>query len=136
MSGGNETRGEITLDLGGETFGLRPSYEAIDNFERVTGKGLIQLTRDALSATLSSGEVAHIVCECMKAWGTEHGNDGAKGANAKKVAKLVLEADGGVTSVMLVLAQLLSMASTGGYTASGEVKPAVTTKSPETPAAG
>src|SRR3546814_8479413 len=43
-----EERGELALMLDGQDMVLRPSYEAIDAFEKATGKGLLMLARDSL----------------------------------------------------------------------------------------
>lgn len=131
--GGNETRGEVTVQLGGETFGLRPSWEAIQTFEAATGKGVLQLAREADAAALTSSEVAQITCACMRAWGVENGVEGAARANPRKVAQLIQEAEGGFVVALGTIRAVLIAAATGGYTASGEVK-AATTKT-ATPAA-
>lgn len=126
MEGGNAVRGEATIDLDGETFGLRPSYEAIVALEASTGKGLLQLARESVAGMLTSGEVAQVACEFMRAWGRENDNEGAAKSNPRKVGMLVQD-NGGVAAAMGKVSAVLTMAATGGYTASGEVKAAKTT---------
>ena len=51
----NPSRGEVDIDLGGKTYTLRPSFEAISEFEEMTGfttmRGLV-LCNDPQTCTL------------------------------------------------------------------------------------
>lgn len=123
----NEERGEISLVLDGGTFVLRPTYEAIMAFEEATRKGLLQLARDAVNGELRTAEVAHIVTECIRAWGRATGQKSAQGVNALRITELVQESELGLRGAMDTLAALLSLAATGRYTAQGEVKATGTT---------
>ncbi len=116
-------RGEIALPLGGADYVLRPSHEAIDEFQAITGKGLMQLARDALQGSMTTGECAQIATECIRAWGRATKKASAIGVNAPRVNELILESEGGFHSAITTIAGMLSLASTGGYTASGELKP-------------
>jgi len=120
-------RGELTLVLDGSPMGLRPSYEAIEAIEAATGRGLIDLARDALGGRLSLGATAQIATECIRAWGREHENGSASGANAKRVAKLILDSDEGFHGTLQTLSAMLSLAVTGGYDSSGELRPSTKT---------
>lgn len=131
----NEERGEITLVLDGADFVLRPSHEAIMAFEEATGKGLLQLARDAISGVLRTAEVAYIAAECIRAWGRATGQKSAQGVNAPRIAELIQESELGVRGAMDTIAAVLALASTGGYTAQGEVKATGTTKTSEAPVA-
>lgn len=122
-------RGEIALVLDGQSYVLRPSYEAIEAFETATGKGLLELARGAVEGSLRLGETAQVVTECVRAWGRAVGNTGARGANAVTIAGLIIESDGGLVHVSRILGGVLSLAVTGGYTAQGEVKAGTTTTS-------
>jgi hypothetical protein len=119
-------RGEVSITLEGEEMVLRPSHEAISAFERMTGKGLLILAREALNGSLSLGETAQVMCECIRAWGRHVDNKSAAGAGADRIAELVLESEGGFRAALATLAGVLSMAVTGGYTAQGEMKPTTT----------
>lgn len=88
-------RGEIALNLDGQELILRPSHEAIVEFEAVTGKGLMQLTRPALDGSLSVGAAAQVATECVKAWGRATNSPSAMGVNAPRVAELILESKDG-----------------------------------------
>lgn len=125
----NLERGEISLVLDGAPFVLRPSFEAIEAFESATGKGLIEIARQAIDGSLRLGETAQIVTECVQAWGRATGNTGARGVNAVRIGELIIESEGGVAHVLRTVAGVLSMAATGGYTAQGEVKAGTTTTS-------
>lgn len=120
-------RGEIALNLGDQELILRPTYEAIESFEAVTGKGLLQLTRAALDGAMTLGETAQIAAECVRAWGRATEKASAVGVNAPRIASLILESPGGFRSALVTVAGMLSLASTGGYTATGELKAGTTT---------
>lgn len=127
----NEKRGEIDLDLAGERFVLRPSYEAINAFETQTGKSVIELAREAGDGTMSLSHAAFVATECIKAWGKSTENATARAVNARRVGELIFEAPGGLMVTLKKLEILLFMAATGGVTSAGELKP-VTTKTAET----
>lgn len=116
-------RGEVALKLDGQDFVLRPSHEAIVEFEALTGQGLMQLARAALDGSMRLGVASLIVTECVKAWGRATNSTSAQGVNAARIAELILEADGGYHVALTTVAGMLSLATTGGYTASGELKP-------------
>lgn len=121
-------RGEIALNLDGQDLILRPSHEAIVEFEAVTGQGLMQLTRAALDGSMGLGTAAQIATECVKAWGRATNSASAMGVNAPRIAELMLETEGGYHTALATISGMLALASTGGYTASGELKPAAKTK--------
>ena len=118
----NATRGEISVEMEGVEYVLRPSFEAISAFETQTNRSLIDLARAAGDGQLKMGEAAVIVTECIKAHGRAVDDKGMASFNPKRVGELIQEADGGLLIVMKRLELLLFMAATGGYTASGEVK--------------
>lgn len=120
-------RGEIVLILDGQDFCLRPSHEAIFEFEAITGQGLLQLTRSALDGSMPVSVLAQVATECIKAWGRATKSTSAAAVNAQRVAELILESDQGYRGALVSVASMLSLASTGGYTASGELKPVTTT---------
>ncbi|HEY0116289.1 MAG TPA: GTA-gp10 family protein [Allosphingosinicella sp.] len=128
-------RGELTLNLGGATYGLRPSFEAIEAIESKVRP------LDVLVETLNQGrvplaELGIITAELMRGYGASHPDDPMiatyRGSNPEKLARLIYEE--GVPTVRIVLLVILAGALTGGYDAAGEVKATGTTKA--TPAAG
>jgi hypothetical protein len=121
MPGASEVRGEIDLELGGSKFVLRPSRDAIRAFEKTTKRALIQLAGDADDNALTIDAAAEIITECVKAWGKANNDELALGVNPKKIGDLVME--NGLLQTNKVLALLLFLAATGGYTPSGEVRP-------------
>lgn len=122
-----EERGELALSLDGQTMIMRPTFEAIHAFEVSTGKGLLQLAQEALNRTLPLFELAQVVTECVKAWGRATKSASAQGANAPRVAELILESEGGFYAALNTVAGMLALATTGGYTAQGELKAGTTT---------
>lgn len=118
----NKTRGEVSLELEGQEYVLRPSYEAISAFETQTNRSLIDLARAAGDGELKLSESAIIVTECIKAHGRAIDDKAMAAFNAARVGELILQADGGLLIAMKRLELLLFMAATGGYTGSGEVK--------------
>ncbi len=114
----NEHRGEIDMVLGGKTYVLRPSFQAIAAFERATGLSLIQLTDAARLGSLSMSGAQAVVTECINAAAKRDLDKVAP----ERVGELIYEADGGLFIAQKRLAALLSLASTGGYTAAGERK--------------
>ncbi|MDO7843455.1 hypothetical protein [Sphingomonas immobilis] len=121
-----EDRGEFSLVLDGATYGLRPSYEAIEAVEAATGQGLIDLARAGLAAKLSLAVTSQVATEFIRAWGRANGDKGASGANAPRIAKLILNSDGGFHAALQTLSGVLSLAVTGGFDAEGEMKPSTT----------
>lgn len=129
----NEERGEFSVVLDGQEMVLRPSYEAISEFEQDTGKGLLDLTRAAATGSLTLGDTAIVVCACIRAWGRATKSQSVAASNPERIRQLILESDGGPLSVMTMLSAVLAMAATGGMTAQGEAKATMTT-SPKTTA--
>jgi hypothetical protein len=130
----NEKRGEVVLVLDGAEMVLRPSYEAIEAFEGLTGKGLLELAREALSNKLRLGETAQIVTECVRAWGRATGTKSMQGVNSGRIAELILESDGGFIVALQTVAGMLAMATTGNYTSAGELKAGTATTTTGSPA--
>lgn len=123
----NPDRGELEIILDGQAMGLRPTFDAVNAFERSTGKGLIALTRDAINGGLTLGETAQIICECVKAWGRATEDATAERFQADRIAALVLTTEGGLMKVTELVAGLLMACSTGGVDAEGNVRPKTTT---------
>lgn len=130
----SEERGELALTLEGAEYVLRPSYEAIDAFEGKTGKGLLELAQLALSGKLRAGELAQVAAECIRAWGRATDQASMAAVNARRIAELIVESEGGMAGAMGILSAMLSMAATGGYTAQGEMKAGATKTTAEAPA--
>ncbi len=120
MSEANETRGEISVDLEGVPYILRPSYEAQVAIERQTGRTIIQLADAAGTNGLSLEHAAIVVTECVKAQGRATSNATLSAFNARTVGECIV--DTGALIVGKRLELLLYMAATGGYTAAGEAK--------------
>src|SRR3546814_10273886 len=108
-----EERGELALMLDGQDMVLRPSYEAIDAFEKATGKGLLMLARDSLNGALTLAETAQIACECIRAWGRANDDRGSAGANTQRIAELIMESDGGLRTALSTISAMMALAVNG-----------------------
>ena len=117
-----EERGELSLSLAGMAMGLRPSYEAITAYEDEMGRGSVSLANEALAKRLKLGEVAQIATHCIRAFGQETGSKDMAGATAQRIAKLILDSDGGIITATGTLAAMLSLVVTGGYDSAGNLK--------------
>lgn len=119
----NAERGELTLSLEGVDYGLRPSFDAIVEFEEATGKSLTELVLAADSGKLRLPDLGAISCACIRAWARETGQKSLEHVSAKKLGSLIYQEPGGVMLVQKRLALILFQAMTGGFTAEGNPKP-------------
>lgn len=131
-----DDRGESVLILGGETMGLRPSYEAIEEIEMTLDRGLVDLARDAIDLKLKMGAVAQIVCALVRAFGRATDDKNLAGANPKRIGRLIMGSDGGLLIAQKQVSGVLSVAVTGGYDAEGNPKPTTTMTTEEAPVVG
>ena len=87
MTTANPHRGDVPIRLlrngGWMDFVMRPSHEAIIEFEQTTGRGVIHLTRAAITGELSMTDMAVIATAGMKAAGAP--------ADFKTVAAMIFE---------------------------------------------
>lgn len=145
MDGANALRGEIDLELEGQSYVLRPSYQAIIAMEKKTGRSLIELASLAEQSMLDQGTQAIVTTELIRAWGRSIQIDeyasgaekavatAAKAANVETIGELLFSV--GVLSVQPRIAIVLGLALTGGCLPSGEMKATGTMTTSETPAA-
>lgn len=122
MTEANETRGEISLELGGTEYTMRPTYEAIQAIEKKLGRGIVALARDCSTADITLSDAGLIAAECIRAHGRHVGDSMLSAVSADKLAEMILEAEDGAAGAMGRIAVLLGLAATGGYTAQGELK--------------
>lgn len=120
----NELRGEAEIVLGRATYGMRPSYEAIVEIEKATGKTIGVMAVAASNVALPVSTLAIVVAELIKAWGRATKDASAAHVGAGKIGSLIVETS--VVAASLGVAKVLTDAVTGGYTASGEAKAAET----------
>ena len=116
----NEIRGEVDLELEGQRFVLRPSFEAILEVETRTGKGLMELASLAYDSQLSLRLAAMMVTQFIKAWAKAEGDQLAQGIKEERIGELIHEK--GLMAVVPRLALLLARAVTGDYRADGTPK--------------
>lgn len=130
---------KITLE--GVTYEMRPSHDAIDDFEIATDSSLQDLARDAATGAMKTRTAAIIVTRCMQEWGRSGGATPSKeqrtalGVNVDRVRALLVEE--GMLLIVARLKLMLWLAVSGGLTSAGEAKamPTTTEASP-TPEAG
>jgi hypothetical protein len=122
-----DTRGQISGELDGTAYVLRPSYEAIMEAERETGLSLFDLAGLASNGRMTLEQMGVVTAAMMRAHGKANPDDPLKssyaGAKPSKLSQLIYEVGG--PRVMGRLTVLLVGALTGGYTSSGEVKAAM-----------
>lgn len=131
-----DTRGQLSVTLGGAEYMLRPSFEAIEKAELQLKKSHEQLAHDAVQMRLTYEELAVLCCEFMKAHARANPSEKRKtsylGATPEKLKKLIYEGGKVKTNARIVI--LLTGALNGGYTAEGEAVTAGT-NTEATPAA-
>ena len=119
-----DTQGQISIPLDAD-YVLRPSFTAIRNAEQETGLTLFELASQAANACMSITNLGIVVAAMMRAYGQANPEDPLRssyvGAKAETLAPMIFEA--GVPRIMGRVAIILAQAITGGYTASGELKP-------------
>ncbi len=119
-----DTRGQIAIELEGQKYMLRPSFEAINAIELQTGRSLYDLAGEGTTGRMKAETMGLIVAELMRAHGKANPEDPLastyNGAKAQRIAELIYEE--GVPYLIPPIVAVLIGALTGGYTASGEVK--------------
>jgi hypothetical protein len=120
-----DTRGQLSIRLDTD-YVLRPSEEAIMEAERETGLSLYDLASLAANSRMRLDQMGIVTAAFMRAHGKANPDDPLKssyvGAKPERLSSLIYEA--GIPRIMGGLAVLLAGAINGGYTASGEPKPA------------
>jgi hypothetical protein len=125
LAAANELRGEATLTLEGTDYVMRPSYSAIVQFERATGKSLFELSDDARNGKLSLEDASIIACETIRAQGHAVNDRMMTAFTVQRVGELIMGGDtGGLVGASGQIAVMLLLASSGGYTGTGELKAA------------
>lgn len=117
----NAIRGEVDLVLEGETYVMRPSYEAIVAFEGLTRQPLLQLAMLADHSQLSVTQTADIVTECIKAWAEQEELTHLRRVQSERIGKLIIKE--GFMAILPRVAVVLAAAASGGTNADGTPKP-------------
>lgn len=63
----NTQRGEVTLELGGKQYLLRPSFEALAEIEGALDKGIVPIVRQFMLGNYGIGDVYAVVAAGIKA---------------------------------------------------------------------
>ncbi|CAB4176574.1 Phage tail tube protein, GTA-gp10 [uncultured Caudovirales phage] len=99
----NGYRGDAEVTLGDTAYTLRPTFEALQEIERLTGLGLIPLARRFHSLEFGVGDVKNVLVPAIKAGG---------GKVPDNIGKLIIEA--GIMNLGGVVATFLVSALAGG----------------------
>lgn len=120
----NEVRGEISVELGdpAREFVLRPDYAALCAIEQACGRGLLRLALESGEGNLTLDHAATIVAECIKAQGRAIGDKLMALYSADKLGPMMIDAPTGFAGVQGRICTMLTLAASGGYNASGEIK--------------
>ena len=116
----NALRGEVTIELEGVAYVLRPSYEAIVEIERLTDDTLVSLAQAGLSFTMPLAKSAAVATELIKAHGRATDDRAMASFNTAIVGGQIFDA--GSYQISAILGAVLSGAASGAYTPSGERK--------------
>lgn len=122
----NAVRGEVSIELGSPAreFVLRPSFAAVQAIEARTGKGMVRLAEDCRAGNLTLADTATIVTEMIRAQGQAAGDSMLAAVHPDRIAEMIHETAGGLAATQGKVNVVLFWAVTGGYRATGELKPA------------
>jgi hypothetical protein len=105
MTESNPERGDVEIELGGQKFVMRPTFEAMVQMEQATGIGMLDLALRAGGGTLGISETTHIICAGITA---ATGNR----ATFDKFGPMVFKK--GIMSTIKPVADLMANALSGG----------------------
>ncbi len=100
----NRERGEVTLELGGESYVLVPSFGAVCEIEDALGANLFGLGRRLALAEITAREVIDLAHACLAQTGVK--------LDKAALGEAILEA--GTLEVMAVLAEFCANYAFGG----------------------
>lgn len=103
----NKERGEVTINLDGKAWTMRPTYEALAEIEAATGRPIMELIGAVNALRFSVRDLAVIVAACLRAGGED-------GVKAARVGPMLVAA--GITSpaVLGPVVEMLTGTLTGG----------------------
>ncbi len=105
----NRKRGEVTLELDGETYVLVPSFGAVCEIEDALGTNLFTLGRRLANADVAAREVIDFTHACLA-----HANPSRSGAKLDEAALGTAILEAGPLIVMTVLYEFCFNYATGG----------------------
>ena len=123
----NSVRGETSISLEGVAYAMRPSFEAIVEFEDATGRSASELYGLAVAKRLKAREIAAIIGACVRAKGRQDADRTVSAFQDARINQLITGEPGGLMGATQTLIGLLHKAATGGVTSTGEAKPATMT---------
>mgnify|MGYP000853898188 FL=1 len=110
--GANAHRGETEIALGGTTYVLRPTFEALVEIERQVGKPVLALINESQAQGLPLDVLAVVVTECLRAHGRETGDRSMQHFNKPRIADLIYQE--GLVRVLPAVMAVLVAAVVGG----------------------
>lgn len=111
----NPERGEVSIELAGRSWVLRPTYQAITQIEAATGRTIMSLVREVTGANYSARDLAVIVTAGLRA-------AGEKSVEVETVGAMLVAAGIATPGVVGPVCDFLTNALSGG--AKGEGKAA------------
>lgn len=99
----NELRGETSVTLGGTDYVLRPTFEALQEIERLTGLGLVPLAKKFLAQEFGVSDIRAVLIPAIKAGGAKAPDE---------LGKLIMQA--GPINLGGKIASFLTIALSGG----------------------
>jgi hypothetical protein len=109
----NPLKGEIEIELGGQTYKARLTIDAIVSIEQAVGCGIIKLATKMSEGDISVGDMMAVLLPALRGGGND--------LQAKDVQKLIQ--DSGIVSTTQVVASLLTSVLTTGGEVDDEKKP-------------
>lgn len=103
----NPDRGEVTIELGGRSWVLRPTYQAIAEIEAATGKSIMDLARLVASTRYSARELAVMVAGGLR-------GAGEKGVQVDTVGEMLVQAGVANPATIKPVADFLTHCMNGG----------------------
>ncbi len=119
----NRKRGEVTLELGGESYVLVPSFGAVCEIEDKTGANLFNLGRRLELAEISASDLIDLAHACLAPVGYR--------GDRARLGEAIIEA--GTLKVIAALTEFCRNYAFGGQ---GEKKDRAAATKPQTPATG
>jgi len=131
----NRERGEETVTLEGVDYTLRPTWEAIEEVEALTGKSAEALMNAANGGRILLRELAAVIGAFLRAYGRAEGTEAALFKDAN-IASIIQAENGGTMILRTQIGIVLFKAVSGGYDTEGKPKPWTKTMKRKSPPSG
>jgi len=111
----NPLKGEIEIELGGQTYKCRLTIDAIVSIEQAVGSGIIKLATRMSEGDISISDAISILTPALRGGGNDY--------TEKDVKKIIQDA--GITKSIQVVANLLTQTLVAGMEEEDEKKPQI-----------